>query len=372
MINILLFLLLYSMSLCVEALTFTHNDMQLNVNGYVGYRHISTTAQNSNIVSEPELGLALSLDLDNNWSMFTQFYFEESLDNALAYSFITYQNQLSKDFQVRVNAGKLRHNFGLYNDTRINPRTRQGVIMPQAIYWDSLRHLITSGEGVNVGIKWNQLELGYTIDNPIVTDPIHEAKVWSSTLLNEIHTSFGSHQLATLKYTFTTLPVVLKSSWTRIDLGNDNSYIVKYVFPGYENDNQVSQIWNNGIILTKGDWTLSAEMMILKPFFGAWFNSDKHALGVSYTAEYEINENVSVRANYNSYKTPPKKYPPQPWYTYADDSNIGVNYHRDNWMISAEVHHINGGRWVDPTDWAQNPNSYKEWWMVGLNAVYFF
>lgn len=216
-------IILYIVSLSCSAVTYDYDSLKLHINGYVGYKYVTSSTSNNAIPSEPELGLELSLDINDNWSAYTQFQYDEEIENALTYSFLTYQNNFSTDdFMLRINAGKLRHDTALYNNTRINPRTRQGVIVPQSIYWDSLKHLLTSGNGINVNLKFDNLEIGYTVDQPIVSNPKQEARVWTGPLLNQIDTYFGSHQLATIKYSFDEVPVVLKSSWTRLDLGNDN------------------------------------------------------------------------------------------------------------------------------------------------------
>jgi hypothetical protein len=352
--------------------TLSYHDLDLNIDGYVGYKYINSSAKNSAIHSEPELGLLLSLDINDNWGMFTQFEYDTTIERSLAYSFVSYRNQLTDNIEVNINGGQLRHDYGLYNNTRLNPKTRQGVIVPQAIYWDSLKHLVVSGTGINFKLKYDNLEVGYTIDNPDIIDPVKESKIWSSSLLNKINTTFGSHHLATLKYSFDTIPLVYKSSWTWLNLGNDTTPIAAIVFPKYAGNDYVSQIWNNGFIYNHDKWILSAEASLVKPYFGEWFNSDENSIGVSFTAEYELTDHLSLRTNYNKFKSLPVKNPSQPWYRRAEDANIGLNYHQDNWMIGMEYHHINGGRTVFPDDWNQDPDSYREWHMIGINAAYFF
>jgi len=343
--------------------------MKLYTNGYVGYKYVTSSVKNTTIPSAPELGLELSLDINEHWSAYTQFAYDSNAYNSLVYSFLSYEHVLYDDLTVRINAGKLRHNTGLYNNTRINPRARPGVIVPQSIYWDSLSHILTSGEGVNLTLKYKNLELGYTIDNPVVTDPVTEATIWTGPLLRSINASFGSHQMATIKYSFDSIPLELKSSWTKIDLGNDNSPMLAYILPSYANSNQGVQFITTGGIYTHKDWTFSAEHLYLKPFYTNWF-TDYNSQGLSFTIRKEITEHVSLYTNYNQYTTKPLVS--TPYHEYSKDINIGVNYHQKNWMIGAEVHHINGSRWMNPADYVNNNSDYKEWWMVGLNAVYFF
>lgn len=370
--NKLLSILLFIVSFDTQAVVLEHEKLRLHINGYAGYKYITNTTKNTAISSNPELGLELALDINDNWSAFTQLVYEDTVYNSVAYSFITYHAQSEDELEFKVNAGKLRHDYGLYNSSRINPITRQGVIIPQAIYWDSLKHILTSGEGVNTIIKWKNLELGYTIDNPIVTHPTEEALTWTNGLLDHIDTYFGSHQLANIKYTFDDVPLVLKSSWSKLDLGGSNTAVTKFVFPTHGNKHQTVEIFNAGGILTLDKWTLSSEILIVKSFYNQWF-ANNHSTGTSYTIQRELTENISATINYNQFISSfSKKNYAIPWNFYSKDLNLGLNYHEDHWMVGLDVHHLNGGRWVDPIEFSQNPTSYKDWWMVGMNVVYFF
>ena len=352
-----------------NAIVVEKDDIKLHINGYVGYKYITSTAKNTAIRSEPELGLDLSLDINNNWSAFTQFTYDSTIDNALVYSFLTYEKVLTENFSFRVDGGKLRHDTALYNNVRINPRTRPGVIVPQAIYWDSLQNILASGNGLKFTMKFNNLEFGYTIDQPIVTDPKNEAFIWTSGLLEEIDAEFGSHQMALLKYSFDEVPLTLKATWTRLDLGNKNTKLLKMVLPEYSTKNQVVEFLNSGFIWEGNTWKFSAESLIVKPFYTEWLQNN--SIGYSLTLSKDISEHITLYTNYNKYESNPLR-PTVSWYQTTEDINVGLNYHEKNWMIGAEVHHINGGRWVNPSDFREDPTAYKEWWMFGINAVYFF
>jgi hypothetical protein len=370
MINIAIIVLFLLLPVQVHAFTIDTLGIRAHINGYLGYKYIASTAKNSAIPSQPELGINLSVELNDHWSTYTQFQYDDNIENAMAYNFISYKTALSEDAELSINAGKLRHRYGLYNSARVNPLTRQGVVMPQAIYWDSLRDILTSGTGVEFNIEWKNLEISYSITDPAVTDPDYDAKIWSPRLLKTVDTSFGSFQLATLQYTFDTIPLVYKGSWTRINLGSQNTPAVKFLFPQYENSEQITTIWTNSLKYVHNDWTFSAESILVQPFFAE--KTSQLGLGLSFTAQYELTEHTALMVNYNEYRSGKPRASAQPWYNYAKDINIGVTYHRDKWLVGAQIHRINGGRWVDNNDWNADPNSYKEWWMVGINAVYFF
>lgn len=371
--NYIIFALLVCFSSFVKAVTFTHKDLQLDVNGYVGYKYIGSTIKQDTLTSDPELGLLLSLKINNYLSMFTQFQYADEIENALVYSFATFDYAFTDDFQVSINGGKLRHNTAMYNATRINPRTRQGVIPPQAIYWSSLRYMVSSGVGLNIKFKYQGLEIGYTIDDPIVDDPKKEAVIWTGVLLNKINTSFGSHQMVNGIYDFSSIPLKLEVSWTILDFGEDVSPIGKSFNPKNAKTKFNVEFITAGAELKLQDWTLSSEYLIFKPDFVNWSQSKNLSYGTSQTIRYEVNDNVSVYTNYNYYRSSGLGQKNVPSYlTHTHDASVGVNYHRDDWMIGIEGHRVEGGRWLDPIDRQNNGTNLDEWYMIGVNAVYFF
>ena len=47
-------------------------------------------------------------------------------------------------------AGRIKNSLGLYNDTRDVAFTRPGVFVPQQIYFDSVRNLLLSADGLQL------------------------------------------------------------------------------------------------------------------------------------------------------------------------------------------------------------------------------
>jgi hypothetical protein len=366
------YLILFAFISSVQAETFEKFGLKLDINGYVGYKYVNATNDDKTIQSEPELGLMTSLQINNYLSLYTQFKYDEDINNALVYSFASFDYPINEDLSIGFKAGKLRHSYGLYNDVRVNPRTRPGIIVPQAIYWNSLGSLLTSGVGVNMNVKWKGLELGYSIVNPSITDKKQEAATWTRGLATEVDTSFGDYRLATLKYTYDDL--VFKSSWARINLGNKTSQTMAIIFPNDVNQDQKLNIFVNSLEYTWRDLTLSAEDIRVKTFFNEWDSPGQWSGGYSFSARYEITEHVSGYANYNFYHSQQLKNLPTPPYTtiHTGDINFGLNYHRDNWMIGLEAHKIQGGRWALPENYNADPGAYENWWMIATNFVYSF
>ncbi|MCB1877004.1 MAG: hypothetical protein KDH88_13605 [Chromatiales bacterium] len=87
----------------------------------------------------------------------------------LDYGLLDYSpiSDLNRRYGVRL--GRIKHPLGLYNDTRDVAFTRPGILLPQSIYFDRLRDLLLSSDGVQVygeritplGSFTAQLQLGY-------------------------------------------------------------------------------------------------------------------------------------------------------------------------------------------------------------------
>lgn len=349
-----------------------YKDIDLNYNGYVGYKFVTSSIENNLHNSEPELGLILSTQINDNFSLYTQFaYDSNTVFNALKYSFASFDKKINEDFEIGIKAGKLRHNYASFNEYRVSPRTRQGIIMPQAIYWDVLRYLLTSGTGVNITFKFfDQLELGYTIDDPETFDPEKEAEAWSKTVYNSIETSFGSHQLAYAKYQFKEIPLWIRATWTYLDLGQNITNIAKRISP--TGRNMPGELFTLGFQYSPDNWTFSGEALAVKPSISEW-NIDNTTFGFSTSIKYDFENNFRIYTNYNRYFTDPSFNPHRPSYIKeTHDASIGVSYEYENWLLGVEYHHIIGGRWLDPNDIKTEQDNLNSWHMIAANIVYFF
>lgn len=73
-----------------------------------------------------------------------------SLDYALA----DVTALASEKGRVGVRVGRIKNPFGLYNETRDVPFTRPSIFLPQVIYYDKVRNLVLSSDGVAVYGDW--------------------------------------------------------------------------------------------------------------------------------------------------------------------------------------------------------------------------
>lgn len=351
-------------------------DQNIEYSGYVGYRYLFSDNEIKSTYSGrglPEIGLNLTYN-NNNFQIFNQFRYGENSGTYLVYNFMQYTFNIMDDVNLSVRGGKLRHDLALYNTTRVNPKTRQGIIMPQGVYWDVFNEFLTSGVGVGMSLQYKEIELSYTIDDPTVIDSHKTARVFYGPMLHDTHTSFGSHQVAALTYSPKNLPLLIKASWAGINFGNETGPAMPIVGPQFVNKDVTAEIISFGAEYKLSDWVFAGETVWFKTVDKEWTeDTGDISKGYSLSTTYQINENVDVRFNYNEFNSKLAKsfFPETPWVGYRRDLNIGLNYHTGPWMFQVEGHHINGARTMDSVD-VKDIGAYKEWWMMGIQAVYSF
>lgn len=343
----------------------------LDLSGYAGWMQInSSTELGSHIKSQPELGLLMNLQLGPTLQVFNQFTYGQNADQVLVYNFVAWTPHIFDDLEITMRGGRLRHEYGWYNALRVNPRTRPGVLAPQSIYWNELQQILTSGNGVNISFKWKGLELTYTIDDPVVMDPVQEAFTWSAGSLNKINTKFGSHQMLTATYELEDIPLAFRFNYVSLNFGNDRNPYLNY--PQDMGKDFYTEFMMFGIKYEGDGWSLSGEALELIDD-GEWTDWKDVSYGYSFTGTYDLDENWTLRANFNAFQSNflQQAGAPKPA-TQFKDTSLGLNWHDGNWMVGVDVHYFQGGITLDIDKVLANPRDYENNWMVATNVVYFF
>lgn len=372
--KILLILLLITTK--SHAYTYEMGDFKVDLSGYLGWKQIESFQKFDHIKSEPEAGLITNVQLTDHLTVFNQFKYGEDIDDILVYNFIKYNPRLFDKVDVSFYGGKIRIDYGLYNSNRVNPRTRPGVIEPNSIYWPVLRQTLTSGNGVGVEVQYKEFNFKYSIADPTVGDPAAEAQIWTGGLLEELDTSFGSHQFLAVEYTPNDIPLLLKWSWIRLNLGNKTSALTDFLFPQESGKDNINQFTTFGFMYTYDKFVLSSELLLFKSAFSNWYDLGQLSYGHSTRLEYNATDYLTLYTNYNEYNSPLDEkvidtLNLSDTLGFYKDLSIGTNLHNLNWTFGVEAHYIQGSRTV-PGNQIQDPNDFKNWWMVGVNLVYHF
>ena len=340
-------------------------NMAIDTGGYLGWKQIFSDVQFDSIPSQPELGLLANLKVTDRVNIFNQFKYGVNINDVLVYNNISYILPIPIDnLNVTFRGGKIRYDNFLYNNTRISPRTRQGVFQPQAIYWDTFAQTATSGSGFAVDLSYKNFTAFYIVDKSTIVNPDKEAKAWTIVPnANDLRSHFGGHQLVTVGYEIPDYGLKTKVFWQTEGFSFTVPNAPERIFFGGE---QVG----TGIEWTYKDFTTSLEGMCTKRREWNWVDFSRLFCAISPTVEYDITENISTRINYNQYRTP---FPPANHIqTYSKDLNLGFSWHKGNWLANIQGDYIQGGRLVDADNFAANPNDYKHFYVIGTNVVWFF
>ena len=358
--------------ICSNVSAYTYElpyGMQFDIRGYLGWKQIFSTVDYDSIPSEPELGLSTSLKITDRLNMFNQFKYGTSVNSVFVYNQLAYTPDIPIDsFEVTLKGGKLRYDNTLYNITRINPRTRQGVFQPQSIYWNTLAQTITSGVGVGFDMKYKNWSASYVIDKQTIVNSSKESQAWTTKRMNDFGSKFGGHQMASIEYDVPEQNLRLKSSWNKSKFNISQLDAVKVGTTGITTFGV--EYFTAGVEWALDDWTFSWEGQATKRDGVSWTNTQNLAFGNSFTVAYDIDNNFTARINYNRYHSSAKVTLPQQKYNH--DLNLGLDWHSGQWMANVEAHWIQGGRIVDANNYNANPEDYKNFYVFGMNLVYFF
>jgi len=160
LINVFVFLFI-GMSSTVSAEANSHWSERIQTHGFASQALIFTTDNNFFGDSEhgsadfTELGLNASFKLSPNIRLAAQLisrHAGEFYNGSpwLDYALIDINFMSTHQHQLGSYIGRVKNPVGLYNDTRDVAHTRQGVFAPQVIYFDKVRNLIMSADGLHL------------------------------------------------------------------------------------------------------------------------------------------------------------------------------------------------------------------------------
>lgn len=154
---LLLLISLMNVGAWAEDLDATKHKLQIH--GFLTQAYVNTTANRFFGDSEDgslefrELGINSSYRFNPNLMASAQLLSRvagEMYDGSLAvdYAQLDYRFQSSEQTSLGLIVGRYKNPLGLYNDTRDVAATRPGIFMPQAVYWDRVRNMMLSNDGL--------------------------------------------------------------------------------------------------------------------------------------------------------------------------------------------------------------------------------
>lgn len=136
-------------------------DPQLQFHGFLTQAYVHTTDNSFFGDSEDgslefrELGINTSYRFNPQLLASAQVLSRvagEMYDGSPTIDYAQIDYLLSMDERQRLGfiVGRYKNPFGLYNETRDVAATRPGIFMPQAIYWDRVRNMVLSNDGLQL------------------------------------------------------------------------------------------------------------------------------------------------------------------------------------------------------------------------------
>ncbi len=141
------------------AMAVNFQDGRLQLHGFASQAIVNTSANRyfgdstETSFDFTELGINASYQIDSRFLLSGQILVRragEMYDGtpSLDYALIDSTLVASPQHRFGVRLGRIKNSLGLYNDTRDVPFTRPGIFLPQVVYYDKVRNLLLSSDGI--------------------------------------------------------------------------------------------------------------------------------------------------------------------------------------------------------------------------------
>jgi len=333
---------------------------------YAGYEYILSSAGRP-LKPRPIAGFSVNYS-PHDWLRFTLAMNLEdtyNIDDILTFGFLTLTHKFDENWGIKLRTGRIKNQHGLYNEILNNPLLRPTLIPAQGIYFEPLRSLFQSVNGISLSVLYNDFEVGYTIGSPKVINSSLVARFLLNTDEVKLTENFGDIQNFFFNWRSS------NSYWTI--RGN---HTISRMSPTGNNVNSVADqdYTQLGIIYDGNGWSFSAEVMNVSIPQEKFFDS---AYAFSLFLDYDINERWQAYIAYNQFKVAHNKYARLTVDTkndrinslYARDISIGNKFYWNNFVLGAEIHLVEGAVWL-PLKEQQRFNHNK--WIYGAVQLFYY
>ncbi len=298
-------------------------------------------------------------------------------DPRLDYGFLDYRLYNSDTYSAGIRLGRAVNSQGLYNSTRDVAKTRPSIILPQSIYFDTLRNLALSSDGIyfyqDLFRGAHEFSTQFSYIEPRADDPDLEPIVLSSFRPGRFEGS--SSWLANFLYDYDFGKIRLGITATQL-----NTDYISRSDPFLTNGEFIfSPIIFSAQYQTERV-TYSAEYMRRRSELknlGAPFDGKLNGSGYYVQAQYRINNEWSVYTRFDNLTSDDSDrfgdiFEQNTGLSgdtrYAKDFMIGARWDiNQNWLISAEYHDVEGRGWLSLLETPANDGS--RYWDLFLMSV---
>jgi len=336
-----------------------------------------------------EFGLNVSSRPSSNLLLAAQGIFRRAgeghnSDTEIDYALLDYRLITNDTLDLGFRAGRIKNPIGLYNDTRDIAFTRPSIILPQSIYFDRVRRIILSADGVHLYGEYRKESgfLTYQIGaaKPRVSDRDTELALLGGNRPGDLDgaTSFVGRIIydwdgGRSRFSLSGLQVNLDYS------------------PGNNDPSDSGDITFSELIFSfqynAENWIYTSEYARREfEYSDIIYSPEDNFQGESYyfQGQYKLSSRWWGLLRYDVTYTDisdksgkefeTKSRGTRPAYSrFAKDWTLGLRWDiNSSWMVSAEHHWVNGTAWLPTQDNPDPLETEKNWRMFMLLGAYRF
>jgi hypothetical protein len=336
----------------------------------------------NSIISENTL--KLSYNFENRFAISSQVMFRKAKGfsesgTRIDFLQLDYRNSIWDNSQQTYTIGRFKTQQGFYNKTRDIPFTRPSVLLPQSVYFESLRNFVLSLDGV----KFNS---NHSFDTSDVTFELGIGKNSIDSNFNNIifgKTATGNWDSKNNYYSD------IKWENQQLSLGINYSKVSLDYIPGV---GSYQPIEINGVILpiplNKGSYVSDIFIFSGQYRLPDWEFTLEHsdfsfdATGFSYPtyqkiskikgtylqARYFLSDKLILLARYDVMKDVSDTKSTVKSLTESKDLTLGFTWlFAKQWQLALEYHFLKGILWVPPVTKVAPPSDIDNSW--GMSAI---
>lgn len=276
----------------------------------------------------------------------------ENYEPKLDYGLLDYQFNTDANRGTGIQLGRIKHPYGLYNQTRDVAFTRPGILLPQSIYFDRTRSPALSSDGIifydeelmNSGTFYfhagvGQVQTDSNVKETVIPQGLSGTVQGKNSYIGQVK---YEHDAGRIVLAFTAAQANIEAKTNKE--GDSDFKFQPYIFSFQYNAE---------------DWSLTSEYALRKQSMSDWESSPGYkTIGESWYIQYtrrflenwqwlvrydtQVNDRSDKNGNRYEQKTNNKGYS-----QFAHDWTGGLRWSvSSKFLISAEYHYIDGTGWL--------------------------
>ena len=304
-------------------------------------------------------------------------------DPEIDYAMLDFNAITEDNWLGGIRIGRTKNPYGLYNDGRDAAVTRNGILLPQSIYFDKVRNLVMHSDGVQLYADVSMQEADLYVQSTYGYSEMEENVEYAYMGGNFPGEMDEKNPLSVTRFIFEHMGGLLRLGYTKA-IG-DMEYKPGPIDP-INNGHIDFDLDIFSLEFNQEHWSFTTEYMQQDIDWQnlSVFHDDNDQVGEGYyfqftfrpkdKTEFFIRYDVShLDKDDPKGKQASQKGLPRPSFAqYAKDLTLGVRWDiTDNFMVRAEYHDVEGTSWLSEQE-TPFPEMVKHWEMFNLLVSYHF